>query len=251
LIEDNCDALGSKYKGKFTGTFGDISTVSFYPAHHMTMGEGGAVLVDNPELYKIIQSLRDWGRDCWCPPGKDNTCGKRFSWKLGDLPYGYDHKYIYSHLGFNLKATDFQAAVGLSQLKKLPKFIEKRKENFNLLFEGLKKEGLDQYFILPQWLEGTEPSWFGFILTIKDDAPLKRRELLEYLEQNGIGTRLLFAGNMLRQPAFTNNETKYRKLGDLKNTDKIIMDTFWIGVWHGISEKEIKYTIGKFKEYFI
>ncbi|MGC8718227.1 MAG: lipopolysaccharide biosynthesis protein RfbH, partial [bacterium] len=186
VIEDNCDALGSKYRGKFTGTFGNISTVSFYPAHHMTMGEGGAILTNNPELYKIVLSFRDWGRDCWCPPGKDNTCGKRFSWKLGDLPYGYDHKYIYSHLGYNLKATDFQAAIGLSQLKKLPKFIEKRKENFKMLYEGFKREGLDKYFILPQWLEGAEPSWFGFILTIKDDTPFKRKELLEYLERSGI-----------------------------------------------------------------
>jgi len=249
LIEDNCDALGSKYRGRFTGTFGDISTVSFYPAHHMTMGEGGVVLTDNPELYKIILSFRDWGRDCWCPPGKDNTCGKRFSWKLGDLPYGYDHKYIYSHLGYNLKATDFQAAVGLSQLKKLPGFIEKRKENFNMLYEGFKKEGLDKYFILPQWLEEVEPTWFGFILTIKDSAPFKRRELLEYLEQNGIGTRLLFAGNILRQPAFTNNNIKYRVVGDLKNTDKIMMDTFWIGVWPGIDREKIENIINKFLEF--
>ena len=249
LIEDNCDALGSKYKGKFTGTFGDISTVSFYPAHHMTMGEGGAVLVDNPELYKIIQSLRDWGRDCWCPPGKDNTCGKRFSWKLGDLPYGYDHKYIYSHLGFNLKATDFQAALGLSQLKKLPDFIEKRRKNFNRLYKGFEEEGLDQFFILPQWLEEAEVSWFGFILTIKDDTPFKRKELLEFLEENGIGTRLLFAGNMLRQPAFVNSDFNYRAVGNLENTNKIMMDTFWIGVWPGINKEAIKYTIDKFRKF--
>ena len=249
VIEDNCDALGSKYRGKFTGTFGNISTVSFYPAHHMTMGEGGAVLTDDPKIYKIICSFRDWGRDCWCPPGKDNTCGKRFSWKLGDLPYGYDHKYIYSHLGYNLKATDFQAALGLSQLKKLPKFIEKRKENFNMLYEGFKKEGLDKYFILPRWLEGAEPGWFGFILTIKDDAPFSRKELLEYLEQSGIGTRLLFAGNMLRQPAFTNNDLKYRLIGDLRNTDRIMMNTFWIGVWPEIDREKIKYVIEKLKKF--
>lgn len=249
LIEDNCDALGSKYKGKLTGTFGDISTVSFYPAHHMTMGEGGAILVDNPELYKIIQSLRDWGRDCWCPPGKDNTCGKRFDWKLGDLPYGYDHKYIYSHLGFNLKATDFQAALGLSQLKKLPDFIEKRKENFNRLYAGFKKEGLDKFFILPQWLEEAEVSWFGFVLTIKDDAPFKRKELLEFLEENGIGTRLLFAGDMLRQPAFTFSDFKFRVAGNLKNTDKIMVDTFWIGVWPGINEEGVNYISSKFLEF--
>jgi len=250
LIEDNCDALSSKYRGKFTGTYGDISTVSFYPAHHMTMGEGGAILTDNPELYRIILSFRDWGRDCWCPPGKDNTCGKRFSWKLGDMPYGYDHKYIYSHLGYNLKATDFQAAVGLSQFKKLPNFIEKRRENFNMLYEGFKKEGLDKYFILPQWLEEAEPSWFGFILTIKDDAPFSRRELLEYLEQNGIGTRLLFAGNMLRQPAFTNNDiNKYRVVGDLKNTDKVMMDAFWIGVWPGIDKHNLAFLVESFKNF--
>jgi len=247
LIEDNCDALGSKYRGRFTGTFGDISTFSFYPAHHMTMGEGGAVLTDDPLLYKIMLSFRDWGRDCWCPPGKDNTCGKRYCWKLGDIPYGYDHKYIYSHLGYNLKATDFQAALGLSQLKKLPKFIEKRKENFDMLYEGFKKEGLDKFFILPQWLEGAEPSWFGFILTLRDEAPFERKELLEYLEQNGIGTRLLFAGNMIRQPAVTNSNVIYRVVGDLKNTDKIMNDTFWIGVWPGIYGEKIEYVIKKFK----
>lgn len=249
LIEDNCDALGSKYSGKYTGTFGHISTFSFYPAHHITMGEGGAVLTDDLELYKIICSFRDWGRDCWCPPGKDNTCGKRFSWKLGNLPFGYDHKYIYSHLGYNLKATDFQAAVGLSQLKKLPKFIEKRKENFNILYKEFKREGLNKYFILPRWLEVAEPSWFGFILTLKDDAPFKRKELLEYLEQKGIGTRLLFAGNMLRQPAFTNNDIRYRVIGDLKNTDRIMMNTFWIGVWPGINKDKTEYMIYKFEEF--
>ena len=249
VIEDNCDALGSKYKGKFTGTFGDISTVSFYPAHHMTMGEGGAVLTDDPLLYEIMLSFRDWGRDCWCPPGKDNTCGKRFNWKLGNLPYGYDHKYIYSHLGYNLKATDFQAAVGLSQLKKLPNFMEKRKENFNMLYEGFKKEGLDKYFILPQWLIEAEPSWFGFILTIKDDAHFKRKDLLEYLERNGIGTRLLFAGNMIRQPAFTNNDIKYRIVGELKNTDRIMMDTFWIGVWPGIDTRDLLSVVKVFRNF--
>jgi len=249
LIEDNCDALGSKYKGKYTGTFGDISTFSFYPAHHMTMGEGGAVLTDNPELYRIILSLRDWGRDCLCPPGNDNTCGKRFAWKLGNLPFGYDHKYIYSHLGYNLKATDFQAAVGLSQLKKLPYFIMKRKENFNALYEAFKKEGLDRYFILPKWIEGAEPSWFGFIVTIKDGNLFSRRNLLEYLEQNNIGTRLLFAGNILRQPALTNNDIKYRIAGDLIITDKIMADTFWIGVWPGITRENIELIIKLLKTY--
>lgn len=246
LIEDNCDALGSKYSGKYTGTFGDISTFSFYPAHHITMGEGGAILTDDPELYKIILSFRDWGRDCWCPPGRDNTCGRRFSWKLGDLPFGYDHKYIYSHLGYNLKATDFQAAIGLSQLKKLPDFIKKRKENFNLLYEGFKKEGLDKYFILPIWLSESEPSWFGFPLTIKDEAEFNREDLIKYLEKNNIGTRLLFAGNIIKQPAFTNSDIEYKIIGDLKNTDKIMRDTFWIGVWPGIKNEDIEYMIKQF-----
>jgi len=249
LIEDNCDALGSKYGGKHTGTFGNISTFSFYPAHCITMGEGGAVLTDDFELYKIICSFRDWGRDCWCPPGKDNTCKKRFNWKLGNLPFGYDHKYIYSHLGYNLKATDFQAAVGLTQLKKLPEFIIRRKENFKLLYEGFKKEGLDEYFILPKWLPQSEPSWFGFPLTIKVDTSFDRKELIEFLEKNKIGTRLLFAGNMIKQPAFTNSEISYKVFGELKNTDKIMKDTFWIGVWPGIGEKEIEYIIKKFEEF--
>ncbi|MBA7516672.1 dTDP-4-dehydro-2,6-dideoxy-D-glucose 3-dehydratase [subsurface metagenome] len=249
LIEDNCDALGSKYSGKYTGTFGHISTFSFYPAHHITMGEGGAVLTDDFELYKIICSFRDWGRDCWCPPGKDNTCGKRFSWQLGDLPFGYDHKYIYSHLGYNLKATDFQAATGLTQLEKLPGFIDKRKKNFELLFEGFKKENLDKYFTLPNWLPESEASWFGFPLTIKDDVSFNRRELIEFLEKNKIGSRLLFAGNIINQPAFSNNQIIYRVFGELKNTDKIMKDTFWIGVWPGIGKKEVEYIIGKFKEF--
>jgi CDP-6-deoxy-D-xylo-4-hexulose-3-dehydrase len=249
LIEDNCDALGSKYGGKYTGTFGNISTFSFYPAHHMTMGEGGALLTDNPELYKIILSFRDWGRDCWCPPGKDNTCGKRFNWKLGDLPFGYDHKYIYSHSGYNLKATDFQAAIGLTQLGKLPEFIIRRKENFKLLCESFKKEGLDEYFILPRWLPKSDVSWFGFPLTIKDNTSFDRKELIEFLEKNKIGTRLLFAGNMIKQPAFTNNQMNYRVFGELKNTDKIMKDTFWVGVWPGIGEKEIEYIVGKFREF--
>jgi CDP-6-deoxy-D-xylo-4-hexulose-3-dehydrase len=249
LIEDNCDALGSKYGGKYTGTFGNISTFSFYPAHCITMGEGGAVLTDDPELYKIICSFRDWGRDCWCPPGKDNTCGKRFNWKLGDLPFGYDHKYIYSHLGYNLKATDFQAAIGLTQLKKLPEFIIRRKENFKLLYESFKKECLDEYFILPKWLPQSEPSWFGFPLTIKDDISFDRKELIEFLEKNKIGTRLLFAGNIIKQPAFTNSEINYKVFGKLKNTDKIMKDTFWVGVWPRIGEKEIEYIVGKFREF--
>lgn len=249
LIEDNCDALGSKYSGKYTGTFGHISTSSFYPAHHITMGEGGAVLTDDLELHKIICSFRDWGRDCWCSPGKDNTCGKRFSWKLGNLPFGYDHKYIYSHLGYNLKATDFQAAIGLTQLEKISEFIKRRKENFKLLYEGFKKESLDEYFILPRWLPESDVSWFGFPLTIKDDISFDRKELIEFLEKNKIGTRLLFAGNIINQPVFTNNQINYLVFGELKNTNKIMKDTFWIGVWPGIGEKEIEYMIGKFKEF--
>jgi len=247
LIEDNCDALGSKYKGKYTGTFGDIATFSFYPAHHITMGEGGAVVTDDPELIKIICSFRDWGRDCWCSPGKDNTCSKRFSWKLGDLPFGFDHKYIYSHFGYNLKATDFQAAVGLSQLKKLPQFIEKRRENFKLLYEEFKEQELDKYFILPEWLPEAESSWFGFPLTIKDDTKINRKDLLEYLEKNGIGTRLLFAGNIIKQPAFINSNVKYRVVNNLENTDKIMMNTFWIGVWPGINKTSINQIVTEIK----
>jgi CDP-6-deoxy-D-xylo-4-hexulose-3-dehydrase len=249
VIEDNCDALGSKYDGKYTGTFGDISTFSFYPAHHITMGEGGAVVSNDSELHRIICSFRDWGRDCWCPPGKDNTCKNRFGWQMGTLPLGYDHKYIYSHLGYNLKATDFQAAVGLSQLRKLPKFIEKRRENFNLLYNGFKKEGLDEYFILPQWLSKSDVSWFGFPLTLRDGMRFQRKELINFLEKKGIGTRLLFAGNVTRQPAFTENNVNYRVISNLANTDKICMNTFWIGLWPGIAARQIQYMINSFTSF--
>jgi len=249
IIEDNCDALGSKYDSRYTGTFGDVSTFSFYPAHHITMGEGGAVVSNNSELHRVICSFRDWGRDCWCPPGKDNTCKKRFGWKMGSLPLGYDHKYVYSHLGYNLKATDFQAAVGLSQLKKLPGFIKKRKENFNLLYAGFRKEGLDEYFILPRWLPKSDVSWFGFPLTIRDGMRFRRKELINFLEKRKIGTRLLFAGNILRQPAFTECDICYKVIGSLANTDKICMDTFWIGLWPGISERQIKYVIDSFASF--
>ena len=249
IIEDNCDALGSKYNNKYTGTFGDVSTFSFYPAHHITMGEGGAVVSNDSELHRIICSFRDWGRDCWCPPGNDNTCKNRFGWKMGSLPLGYDHKYVYSHLGYNLKATDFQAAVGLSQLRKLPKFIKKRKENFNLLYNGFKKEGLDKYFILPRWLPKSDVSWFGFPLTIRDGMRFQRKELIDFLEKKKIGTRLLFAGNILRQPAFTENDICYRVISNLTNTDKICMDTFWIGLWPGISEQQILYMIDTFTSF--
>jgi len=246
LIEDNCDSLGSKYRGKYTGTFGDISTCSFYPPHHLTMGEGGAVLTDDPLLRKIILSFRDWGRDCWCEPGKDNTCGKRFSRQLGKLPFGYDHKYIYSHIGYNLKVTDMQAAIGIKQLKKLPKFIAKRKENFEVLYNGLKK--YKKYFILPQATENSEPSWFGFPLLVKEDAPFTRAEIVSFLEQNGIATRMLFGGNLTRQPAYEDIRCKIH--GPLKNTDLVMNNLFWIGVYPGLTEEMIDFVIGRFKEFF-
>jgi CDP-6-deoxy-D-xylo-4-hexulose-3-dehydrase len=249
IIEDNCDALGSRYDNRCTGTFGDVSTFSFYPAHHITMGEGGAVVSNDSELHRIICSFRDWGRDCWCPPGKDNTCKNRFSWKMGSLPLGYDHKYVYSHLGYNLKATDFQAAVGLSQLRKLSEFKKKRKENFNLLYNGFKKEGLDKYFILPRWLPKSDVSWFGFPLTIRDRVRFQRKELINFLERKKIGTRLLFAGNIVRQPAFTEGDIRYRVICNLTNTDKICMNTFWIGLWPGIAARQIQYMINSFTSF--
>jgi CDP-6-deoxy-D-xylo-4-hexulose-3-dehydrase len=249
IIEDNCDALGSRYDNRCTGTFGDVSTFSFYPAHHITMGEGGAVVSNDSELHRIICSFRDWGRDCWCPPGKDNTCKNRFSWKMGSLPLGYDHKYVYSHLGYNLKATDFQAAVGLSQLRKLSEFKKKRKENFNLLYNGFKKEGLDKYFILPRWLPKSDVSWFGFPLTIRDRVRFQRKELINFLERKKIGTRLLFAGNIMRQPAFTEGDIRYRVICNLTNTDKICMNTFWIGLWPGIAARQIQYMINSFTSF--
>jgi len=209
FIEDNCDALGSKYKGKYTGTFGHISTCSFYPAHMITMGEGGAVLTDDPLLRRIILSFRDWGRDCWCEPGHDNTCGKRFGWQLGKLPFGYDHKYIYSHIGYNLKITDMQAAIGVEQFKKLPSFIKIRKNNFMLLFEKLRK--YEKYFVLPRATDNSEPGWFGFPLLVKKEAPFTRDEIVKYLEKNKIATRMLFGGNLTKQPAY--QDIKYRIFG--------------------------------------
>jgi CDP-6-deoxy-D-xylo-4-hexulose-3-dehydrase len=241
LIEDCCDAFGATYKGKGVGTFGDLATLSFYPAHHITMGEGGAVMMDHAGLRRIVESLRDWGRDCWCPPGKDNTCGKRFDWKLGQLPEGYDHKYIYSHLGYNLKVSDMQAAVGVSQLAKLPGFVARRRENFTHLTDGLRAAGLEKHFVLPQATPGSDPSWFGYLMTIRDGSPLKRRDVVRYLEEHKIGTRLLFAGNLARQPAFEGVE--YRVHGDLKHTDKIMNDSFWIGVWPGIDQQRREYMI--------
>lgn len=239
LIEDNCDALGSKYNGKYAGTFGHIATFSFYPAHHITMGEGGALVTNDAKLKRLIESFRDWGRDCWCEPGCDNSCGKRFGWKLGELPYGYDHKYIYSHIGYNLKITDMQAAVGVEQLIKLPSFIEARKRNFKLLYDGLKK--YEKYFILPEVEQGADPSWFGFLLTVREDAGFSKNDIVKYLEENKIATRMLFAGNITRHPSFKN--VNYRVYGDLTSTDLIMHDTFWIGVYPGLTEGKLNYVI--------
>jgi len=244
LIEDCCDALGSTYDGKQVGSFGDIATLSFYPAHHITTGEGGAVMTNRLSLKKLIESFRDWGRDCWCEPGKDNTCNKRLCWKLGELPYGYDHKYTYSHLGYNMKMTDMQAALGASQITKLSKFVEARRENYEFFYSAFKRDGLEEHFILPEATLNSNPSWFGFPLTIRDESPLDRRSVIEYLENNRIGTRLLFAGNMVRQPAFIG--TNHRVASDLKTADKIMNDSFWIGVWPGIKEKERDYIVDQF-----
>ena len=265
LIEDNCDALGSKVKERYTGTFGHISTLSFYPAHHITMGEGGAVMTNDPELYSIALSLRDWGRDCWCKPGKDDTCKNRFNRQLGNLPTGYDHKYVYSHLGYNLKITDWQASIGISQLDKLPAFIEKRKENFGIMLKGLKKiKGIENYLILPEHLPDSEPSWFGFPVTVKQNQTFNKIDLVKFLESNSIGTRHLFAGNILRQPAFLNSEIELRIRNSdilkstnlyksdyemLPNTDTAMNSTFWIGVWPTITEEDINFTLGKFKKF--
>lgn len=251
LIEDNCDALGSKYtingQTKFTGTIGDIGTSSFYPPHHMTMGEGGAVYTNNPLLYKIIKSFRDWGRDCICVSGEDNHCGHRFDQKYGELPLGYDHKYVYSHFGYNLKATDLQASIGCAQLEKLPEFTEKRKNNFKIIKEGLSP--LSDKFILPEPIENSDPSWFGFLITVKEGYD--RNKIVQYLEENGIQTRMLFAGNIIKHPCFDeirNNDEKYRVVGDLNNTNKIMENTFWIGLYPGMTQEKLEYTIKKIKE---
>lgn len=241
LIEDCCDAFGALVDGQHVGTFGDVATLSFYPAHHITMGEGGAVLMNSPLLAKIAESFRDWGRDCYCKPGVDNTCNKRFGWQLGDLPTGYDHKYSYSHIGYNLKVTDMQAAVGVSQLKKLDHFIERRRANFAALERGLLEKGLDQYFHLPRATPGTEPSWFGYLLTTRNGAGIDRNLLTRSLEERKVGTRLLFAGNLTKQPAFRN--VGYVVHGVLEHTDKIMSDSFWIGVWPGIDEARIDYMV--------
>ena len=232
LIEDNCDAVGSLYDGQRTGSFGDLATVSFYPAHHITMGEGGAVLAKSARLKTLVESFRDWGRDCWCLPGKADTCGKRFDWQLGSLPYGYDHKYIYSHLGYNLKATDMQAAVGVAQLKKLPGFIAARRQNWQRLRDGLAD--LEEFFMLPRPTASSEPSWFGFALSVRPTSPFSRHDVVTHLEQRKIATRQLFAGNLLCQPAF--RDVQHRVVGELTNTNRVMEDTFWIGVYPGISQ---------------
>ncbi|BDB67085.1 lipopolysaccharide biosynthesis protein RfbH [Helicobacter cinaedi] len=240
LIEDNCDALGSEYQGKKTGTFGDIGTSSFYPPHHITMGEGGAVYTNNPTLKKILLSMRDWGRDCWCESGVDNTCKARFSQQCGELPFGYDHKYVYSHFGFNLKATDLQAAIGCEQLKKLPNFVEKRIKNHNILYNALKNT---HFLHLVEAQKDSKPSWFGFMMIVDEKAPFTRNEIVEYLESKHIQTRALFAGNMLKHPAFTHLQKgkDYRVVSDLTQTNAIMERGFWIGVYPGLAKQELVY----------
>ncbi len=246
LIEDNCDALGSTYNNRKTGSFGHISTYSFFPAHHMTMGEGGAVATNNELLKKLLESFRDWGRDCYCEPGHDNSCSRRFGWQLGSLPFGYDHKYIYSHIGYNLKVTDMQAAIGVEQLKKLPDFVKARKNNWKLLYEGLKK--YEDIFILPKATENSDPSWFGFILSIRDpkNQSLNKNRVVMHLEDKKIATRALFTGNILRHPAYEN--IQHRIFGSLKNTDYILQNTFWIGVYPGLDQLMLQYIIKSFEE---
>lgn len=239
LIEDCCDAVGATYEGKHVGSFGDLATVSFYPAHHITMGEGGCVLTANSRLKKLAESFRDWGRDCWCDPGKDNTCGKRFDWQLGGLPHGYDHKYTYSHIGYNLKLTDMQAAVGVAQLQKLPSFIETRNRNFQTLYEGL--QDLEEFFILPQATPRSAPSWFGFPLAVRRQAPFTRDQVVRHLEANRIGTRLLFGGNLVRQPAY--RDVARRVIGDLPNSDFVMNQVFWVGVYPGLSNELMQFII--------
>jgi CDP-6-deoxy-D-xylo-4-hexulose-3-dehydrase len=242
LIEDCCDAVGATYRGRKVGTFGDLATVSFYPAHHITMGEGGCVLTNQSLLKTLVESFRDWGRDCWCEPGKDNTCGKRYKWQLGDLPYGYDHKYIYSHIGYNLKLTDMQAAVGVAQLKKLPAFIEARRRNFQALYDALKD--LEEFFILPEATLGSEPSWFGFPIAVRPEAPFTRNDVVDFLEKHKIATRLLFGGTLVRQPAY--RDVRYRVMGDLKNSDCVMNQVFWIGVYPGLSVNMIEFIVDIF-----
>lgn len=247
LIEDCCDAFGSKYDNKTVGSFGDFASLSFYPAHHITTGEGGAVLYNKTKYKKIVESFRDWGRDCWCKTGMNNTCGKRFSQQLGGLPKGYDHKFIYSHVGYNMKITDMQAALGVSQLDKIENFISMRKKNFNYLMKKFRENGLDKYFYLPKKLKESDPSWYGFLITIKDPKLIDRTEIIKYLNDYRILTRLLFAGNLTKQPGYANRE--FRVVGNLKNTDKIMNDSFWLGVWPGLNEEHLDYVIEKFKDF--
>jgi len=239
LVEDCCDAVGATYGGRHVGTFGDLATTSFYPAHHITMGEGGCVLTDRPALKKLVESFRDWGRDCWCEPGVANTCGKRFDWQLGELPCGYDHKYTYSHVGYNLKMTDMQAAVGVAQLAKLPGFIEARRRNYETLRAGLSD--LEEFFILPEATEGAEPSWFGFPLAVRESAPFTRDHIIRHLEANKIATRLLFGGNLVRQPAY--RDVPHRIVGQLENSDFVMRQVFWVGVYPGLSTEALNYLI--------
>lgn len=246
LIEDDCDSLGAEYNDKKTGSFGDLATLSFYPAHHITMGEGGAVLINNRRLQMPALSFRDWGRDCYCKTGCDNTCNKRYSWKLGDLPQGYDHKYIYSHIGFNLKITDTQAAIGLSQLSRIEKFVQKRRENHSILYH-LFKEDLEDFFILPERTKNSNPSWFGFMLTVRDENKINRNKLVEFLEANKIGSRLFFGGNMIKQPAYVN--IKKRIHGTLDNSDYVMNNSFWIGVWPGLDRSHLEYMHDSVKQF--
>jgi len=244
LVEDCCDAAGALYRGKKVGAFGDLATASFYPAHHITTGEGGAVLSDKPLLKTIVESFRDWGRDCWCEPGKDNTCGKRFDWELGGLPCGYDHKYTYSHIGYNLKMTDMQAAVGVTQLRKLPGFIERRRANFRALREGLA--GMEEFFVLPEPTPNSEPSWFGFPIAVRPGAPFSRNDVTGYLEARKIGTRLLFGGNLARQPAYAN--VPHRIAGPLTQTDFVMNNVFWVGVYPGLTAAMLDYVLTSFRQ---
>ena len=245
VVEDTCDAVGATYNDKPVGSFGDISTTSFYPAHHITMGEGGCVLVKSAPMKKIVESFRDWGRDCWCPPGNDDTCGRRFDWQLGELPYGYDHKYVYSHIGYNLKLTDMQAAVGVAQLKKLPDFIEARRHNFNRLYAGLKK--FEEVLILPETTPKSNPSWFGFAITVRPGAPFSRLELVQHIESRRIGTRLLFGGNLMRQPAYIG--MPHRVVGPLTNANIITDNTFWLGVYPGLNDEMVDFMIATVSEF--
>lgn len=246
LIEDCCDALGTTYEGQMVGTYGDLATLSFYPAHHITMGEGGAVFTHSKTLHKIVESFRDWGRDCYCAPGCDNTCGMRFTQQFGTLPKGYDHKYTYSHMGYNLKITDMQAACGLAQLERIEDFVKQRQENFEFLRTALKS--CEEFVILPEATPNSKPSWFGFPITLREESKIARVDLLKFLDQNKIGTRLLFAGNLTRQPYF--KDVQYRVVGDLANTDKIMNHTFWIGLYPGLSKSEFQFVVDKLEAFF-